>query len=1043
MIFLAFVILASSALSIVTPHLASAAAIDDHKQDYDWQIQSLIMYRALGDCIVNGHWNSINSISKELRAEDARSGKWFTDGNTGVKPAVGPYFRGDVADTDDADVRAPCGTVADVVGKATSLWKIDKTDLLCEIGAKRTNGREGEKCKSNTGATGNFDYSNVSVDKYRKYIQNTVYGKLGEPGMIDAYWYFFYLKVFKKSCVYKFNPLTDQSDIDALEYAPDTAAYHIKIADPEGSGKLIDQYYRANLERSHTIATRPAGIEGSVSSASVDRNCGTKKDGNPSIEDHINQYAPAAALLIKQGVVKAPNVDSDADALTADSKSSCSIEGGVGWWLCPIANFVAGLTDSIFDAVTAFLRVSPVNLSPNDNPLYTAWATMRTIANVAFVVVFLIIIFSQLSSLGITNYGVKKMLPRLVIAAILVNVSYYLCAIAIDISNIVGVSLQDALNYISEQTPGTKFATDDSWQTLITSVVGGTVGVFAAGAFAGIASAGPVALLAGIIPLLFGALFALVVAFLVLLARQALIIMAVVIAPLAFVAYLLPNTEGLFKKWRSLFVTLLALFPMMALVFGGSQLASVILRESSRATLNTDQDMIAFFLYVGSFAVQAIPLFITPVLIKLSSGVLGRFAGLINNPNRGPIDRARKWAQQKADNSANASYARRLERSKEREKNGQRQRFRDWGARRRAQYEKVNESVKQQVQEAETGYIAKATKNERNTVGGRILQRRLAGTSSTDAKERVLSNAIKADIRQTEQRADVGDAILEDQNFSGGERTDIAEFGRVTRADGSVYVATDSVRRAAIIRQMATGSYAERKRLIDATNQWKVSSKGEPVLDANGNKIPGATFELKQLVADGAAKSAGLSTSDPALAGQRINNMTQGSFVYDTAVVQAYNEGKYTSEALTAMHNDARNELIRVAIQEAENGKPQMLASLQQAIAGIQASKEIEGKVAGNMPALADMAAISQGQQAVAALVQGRAERSRLPKAEQAKITDAMILEARGFSSTALPVPQTETPPAPIPATPIVTPDGQITPPTVTNPDEYHDGMTR
>ena len=52
-------------------------------------------------------------------------------------------------------------------------------------------------------------------------------------------------------------------------------------------------------------------------------------------------------------------------------------------------------------------------------------------------------IYSHITSFGISNYGIKKILPRLIIVAILVNISFYICAIAIDLSNIAGQAIQD------------------------------------------------------------------------------------------------------------------------------------------------------------------------------------------------------------------------------------------------------------------------------------------------------------------------------------------------------------------------------------------------------------------------------------------------------------------------------------------------------------------------------------------------------------------------------------------------------------------------
>lgn len=374
--------------------------------------------------------------------------------------------------------------------------------------------------------------------------------------------------------------------------------------------------------------------------------------------------------------------DKDVKALRsdADQGTSCSVDG-IGWFLCPVANAMAGMTDSLAKAVSEFLKVKPLSLNPNNNPTYNAWSYMRSVANVAFVIVFLVIIFSQLTSLGVSNYGVKKLLPRLVVGAILVNASFFIVAIAVDISNVLGYSVQSAFNQAGAAIADTG-DTGENWGSITSAVLAGS-GTLLGGAIAvsTLASGGIWGVLAGLLPLLVGALFALFIAFLVLLARQAFIIMLIILAPLAFVAYLLPNTEGLFKKWRGFFFSLLALFPIFSALVGGSSVAAIILRETAKQS--TDNALISFFLYVGSFAVQAIPFFITPILIKFSSGLLGRFAGLVNNVNKGPFDRMRKGTERIAQDAQNRGYARKVGGSG----------IMNFGARRRARVERISKGL--------------------------------------------------------------------------------------------------------------------------------------------------------------------------------------------------------------------------------------------------------------------------------------------------------------------------------------------------------------
>lgn len=342
-----------------------------------------------------------------------------------------------------------------------------------------------------------------------------------------------------------------------------------------------------------------------------------------------NPSTPVALTATPQGA-----------AASASGTTSCAIDG-IGWIVCPIANFMAKGTDWVFDKIMDFMTVKPLDLGTS-TPLYRAWSVMQTFANVAFVIAFLIIIYSQVTSLGLNSYGIKKLLPRLIIAAILVNISYYICAIAVDISNILGSSLQDIFVNIRQNllAPGQSNPFDaNSWQNLTAYILsGGTVaaigivgGIAALGAAGGTA-AGMIFLL---LPALVTVLVAVLVAFAVLAARQALIIVLIVIAPLAFVAYLLPNTEKWFDKWRDLFMTMLMLFPIFSVLFGGSQLAGFLILQNAD-NFNT--------LLLGMF-VMLIPLAITPFLLKFSGALLSRFAGVINNPNKGIVDRTRKFSQ--------------------------------------------------------------------------------------------------------------------------------------------------------------------------------------------------------------------------------------------------------------------------------------------------------------------------------------------------------------------------------------------------------------
>ena len=317
----------------------------------------------------------------------------------------------------------------------------------------------------------------------------------------------------------------------------------------------------------------------------------------------------------------------------SSGKSACAVEG-IGWIVCPISNALAKGMDYLFKVLTQFLEVAPLSGSQS-NVIYKAWSYMRNVANLALIIGFLIIIYSQVTSFGISNYGIKKLLPRLVIAAVLMNLSYWICAIAIDLSNILAVSFQSLFTGLHDSiVKGGGNVTVPSWQGLTAAVLaGGGVAVgLGATILAPAAIGGALVLL---LPTLVGVALSAFIAVVVLAARQALIVVLTMVAPLAFVAYLLPNTEKYFHKWRETFTTMMLVFPIFAFLFGGAQVAGA-------AIIQTAGNIVVLIL---GMAVQVVPLAITPFLLKFSGGLLSQVAGIVNNPNKGIVDRTRNWSQ--------------------------------------------------------------------------------------------------------------------------------------------------------------------------------------------------------------------------------------------------------------------------------------------------------------------------------------------------------------------------------------------------------------
>lgn len=337
----------------------------------------------------------------------------------------------------------------------------------------------------------------------------------------------------------------------------------------------------------------------------------------------------------KQG--QTAKIEAPAEGDGEEEKNSCGIDG-IGWLVCPVMNFVAGINDAAYSAISGFLDIKPAILSDGNNSgAKQGWEFFRNIANAIFAVIFLWIIFSQISNVGVSNYGIKKILPRLIIGALLVNLSYYLCQIFVDLSNILGHTLKDALESGAGEIGTTSEAA--GWGSAIAATI---VGVGGVAAFAALAIG---------IPTLAAGFLAIMTVFIILVVRQAGIILLISMSPMAFAAWLLPNTEDLFKKWMKMFRGLLLVFPIISLLYGAGKLAGAVL--ASNATVdpnNPDETM-----QLVALAATTMPLIATPFVLQNSLSSLGSIGAKIGKMSANAHSRfagnVKGTAKRRVDNS--------------------------------------------------------------------------------------------------------------------------------------------------------------------------------------------------------------------------------------------------------------------------------------------------------------------------------------------------------------------------------------------------------
>lgn len=247
--------------------------------------------------------------------------------------------------------------------------------------------------------------------------------------------------------------------------------------------------------------------------------------------------------------------------------TTCSLEG-VGWIVCPVLRSAAKAADYAFTFISQSFLGLELTLFESNSGVQQAWRVMWNIANVGFVLALLWVVYAHVSGHAAGAYNLKRMMPRLVIGAILVQVSFYISQLLVDVSNIIGGTINNVLSGIATSI-------GPSGMPLSTQI-GSYDSVTLAGITSGVLGNTHIAwvLLAPLSAIVLLAALICATLIVVLIVRKTLVMALVLLSPLAFVAYLLPATEHLFSRWLKLLLQTLLLFPVVAILLGTGQIVS-------------------------------------------------------------------------------------------------------------------------------------------------------------------------------------------------------------------------------------------------------------------------------------------------------------------------------------------------------------------------------------------------------------------------------------------------------------------------------------
>ena len=335
-----------------------------------------------------------------------------------------------------------------------------------------------------------------------------------------------------------------------------------------------------------------------------------------------------------------PSDGSGSETITIDddtpfpSEQCTSGFGGTSWALCPGIETIAEGANGLYGLLAKRLNLSPsiVSTDVRTSATYLLWDYIRGVANILVIILMVIVILSQITGYGINNYGIKRMLPRIIIAAILVNLSYYLCQIAVDISNIIGTSLGSTLNGVAHTVAnnvGVTYTGENIVRIfviiLVAALGGGTV-IFQ-GIKLGAGSSMALSIGIGILFLVLIIGLAVLIFFLMLALRQILAMVCVALSPLAIACMILPNTENIYKSWFKLLRSILIVYPICGLLYG----LSCVIEVLALAPSNGSYDFLE--LIIASIACF-LPFYAAPVLMIRALKGIGNIGTMVSNVGR-------------------------------------------------------------------------------------------------------------------------------------------------------------------------------------------------------------------------------------------------------------------------------------------------------------------------------------------------------------------------------------------------------------------------
>lgn len=308
------------------------------------------------------------------------------------------------------------------------------------------------------------------------------------------------------------------------------------------------------------------------------------------------------------------NINDEDTGIACDYGSSA-----ISWMVCPIVDGLVKFVSLVDGIVTEQLTIETNKIfceaGDTCQAYYSAWKAFRNIALGLMAVAGLIILIAQALGMEILDaYAIRKTLPRLLIAAIGISLSWPFMQFLVNLTNDLGFGIRHLI-YSPFSSLNDTVDLNFGQSLVATIFAGATLAVFS---------------IIGVLSFAATAALAVFIAVLVLVIREIAIIVFITLAPIAIAAYILPNTQKIYKFWWDSFSKALLMFPIIAaFIASGHVFATISLNNKS--TLN---QMVGFVAYFA-------PYFLLPLTFRFAGGALAQIGGFVNDRGRGGFDRLR------------------------------------------------------------------------------------------------------------------------------------------------------------------------------------------------------------------------------------------------------------------------------------------------------------------------------------------------------------------------------------------------------------------